>query len=86
MTLKSYINLNQIQKIPFTSDFENSTGYFDGVFGDFRFPDGTKPSWETLSWLQKKFMKWFNEERTKYVLTFPVETAALLTDDKDVLD
>ena len=60
--------------------------YFDGVFGDFRFPDGTKPNWETLSWLQKKFMKWFNEERTKYVLTFPVETLALLTDDKDVLD
>lgn len=46
--------------------------YFDGVFGDFKFPDGTKPNWETLSWLQKKFMKWFNEERTKYVLTFPV--------------
>lgn len=57
--------------------------YFDGVFGDFRFPDGTAPKWETLSWLQKKFMKWFNEERTRYVLTFPVETMALLTDGKD---
>jgi ribonucleoside-triphosphate reductase len=54
--------------------------YFKGVFDDFRFPDGTAPVWETLSWLQKKFMKWFNEERTKYVLTFPVETMALLTD------
>lgn len=54
--------------------------YFKGVFGDFRFPDGTAPKWETLSWLQKKFMTWFNEERTKYVLTFPVETMALLTD------
>lgn len=57
--------------------------YFEGVFGDFLFPDGTAPKWETLSWLQKHFMKWFNAERTKYVLTFPVETMALLTDGKD---
>lgn len=60
--------------------------YFDGVFGDFKFPDGTAPKWETLSWLQKKFMKWFNEERTKYVLTFPVETMAMLTDGHDIVD
>lgn len=60
--------------------------YFDGVFGDFVFPDGTKPKWETLSWLQKKFMKWFNEERTKYILTFPVETMAMLTDGHDIVD
>jgi len=57
--------------------------YFDGVFGDFRFPDGSAPEWETLSWLQKHFMNWFNNERNKYVLTFPVETMALLTDGKD---
>ena len=60
--------------------------YFNGVFGDFKFPDGTAPKWETLSWLQKKFMKWFNEERTKYVLTFPVETMAMLTDGHDIVD
>ena len=57
--------------------------YFRGVFGDFRFPDGTEPKWETLSWLQKHFMNWFNEERNRYILTFPVETMALLTDGKD---
>ena len=57
--------------------------YFEGVFGDFVFPDGTKPVWETLSWLQKKFMKWFNKERERYVLTFPVETMAMLTDGND---
>ena len=57
--------------------------YFRGVFGDFRFPDGTEPKWETLSWLQKHFMNWFNDERTRYILTFPVETMALLTDGKD---
>jgi anaerobic ribonucleoside-triphosphate reductase len=57
--------------------------YFDGVFGDFRFPDGSAPKWETLSWLQKHFMNWFNKERNNYILTFPVETMALLTDGKD---
>lgn len=60
--------------------------YFDGVFGEFKFPDGSAPRWETLSWLQKKFMKWFNEERTKYILTFPVETMAMLTDGHDIVD
>ena len=66
--------------------------YFEGVFGDFRFPDGTPAKWETLDWLQKHFMNWFNEERNKYILTFPVETMALLTDggddfaDKDYAD
>ena len=57
--------------------------YFRGVFGDFRFPDGSAPKWETLSWLQKHFMNWFNEERNHYILTFPVETMALLTDGAD---
>lgn len=54
--------------------------YFKGVFSDFRFPDGSAPIWETLSWLQKRFIRWFNEERSRYILTFPVETMALLTD------
>ena len=53
--------------------------YFESIFGDFYFPDGSKPDWEGLSWLQKRFMKWFNNERTRTMLTFPVETMALLT-------
>ena len=60
--------------------------YFESLFGDFIFPDGSKPDWEGLSWLQKRFMKWFNKERTKTVLTFPVETMALLSKDGDVID
>ena len=60
--------------------------YFESLFGEFYFPDGSKPDWESLSWLQKRFMKWFNKERTKAVLTFPVETMALLSKDGDVID
>ena len=60
--------------------------YFESLFGEFRFPDGSRPDWDGLSWLQKRFMKWFNKERTKTVLTFPVETMALLSKDGDVID
>jgi len=60
--------------------------YFESIFGNFYFPDGSQPSWPALSWLQKRFMKWFNQERLKCVLTFPVETMALLTKDGEVMD
>lgn len=50
--------------------------YFESLFGEFVFPDGSKPDWNGLNWLQKRFMKWFNEERTKTVLTFPVNKSA----------
>ena len=60
--------------------------YFDSIFGNFYFPDGSQPDWNGLNWLQKRFMKWFNQERTKTVLTFPVETMAMLTEDGDCKD
>jgi anaerobic ribonucleoside-triphosphate reductase len=60
--------------------------YFQSLFGEFRFPDGTAPKWESLNWLQKRFMKWFNAERLRTVLTFPVETMALLSENGDVKD
>src|SRR5574344_1095257 len=60
--------------------------YFDSLFGQFFFPDGSRPDWDSLNWLQKRFMKWFNQERTKTVLTFPVETMALLTENGDAKD
>lgn len=53
--------------------------YFNSMFGDFVFPDMTKPKWNSVKELQEFFMKWFNKERTKAILTFPVVTAAMLT-------
>lgn len=55
--------------------------YMDSLFGDFVFPDATKPEWENLKKLQQFFMKWFNNEREKAVLTFPVVTAAMLVEN-----
>ena len=60
--------------------------YFDGIFGDFVFPDGTEPTWDSVNWLQKRFMQWFNKERLKTVLTFPVETLNLLNDGTKSVD
>ena len=55
--------------------------FFEGMFGNFVFPDGTKPDWESLEWIQQEFMQWFNEERSKCILTFPVESFALVYKD-----
>ncbi len=60
--------------------------YFQSIFGEFRFPNGDRPHWESLNWLQQRFMRWFNAERTRAVLTFPVETMALLSENGDVKD
>lgn len=60
--------------------------YFEGMYGEFVFPDGTKPQWDSVSFIQKEFMKWFNNERTKCVLTFPVETMSLLYVDGEYVD
>lgn len=60
--------------------------YFQSLFDNFYFPDGTRPDWDGLCWLQKRFMKWFNKERTKTLLTFPVETMAMLTENGEPKD
>lgn len=60
--------------------------YFDSLFENFVFPNGSKPHWDSLSWLQKRFMKWFNRERVRSILTFPVETMALLTENGEPKD
>lgn len=60
--------------------------YFKGMFDNFVFPDGSEPNWKTVSFLQKRFMKWFNKERLSYELTFPVETLNLLNDGKEYVD
>lgn len=60
--------------------------FFEGMFGDFMFPDGTKPDWESLQWIQKEFMQWFNQERLRCLMTFPVESFALVYKDGAFVD
>ena len=77
---------NRSYQSPFTNISYYDSNYWHALFDDFCFPDGTKPVWERVDFLQRDFMQWFNKERTKTLLTFPVETMALLSDDKDILD
>ncbi|WP_417435346.1 anaerobic ribonucleoside-triphosphate reductase [Idiomarina abyssalis] len=61
--------------------------YFDSMFGEFVFPaDFTKPEWSSVSALQDFFLDWFNKEREKTILTFPVVTVAMLTNDGQCKD
>lgn len=55
--------------------------FFEGMFGHFYFPDGSQPIWESLNWLQKDFLHWFNQERLRCILTFPVVSCTLLYKD-----
>lgn len=71
---------------PFINISYYDSNYWKALFGDFYFPDGTKPEWKRIDVLQKLFMKWFNSERKKTLMAFPVETMALLTDGSDVID
>lgn len=60
--------------------------FFDTMYGDFYFPDGSKPQWESLKWLQKDFLHWFNQERLKCILTFPVVSLCLIYQDNKFID
>ena len=77
---------NRSYQSPFTNISYYDSNYWHALFDDFVFPDGTQPDWEGVSYLQKKFMRWFNQERTKTLLTFPVESMSLLSDGKDIID
>lgn len=77
---------NRSYQSPFTNISYYDCNYWHAMFDDFCFPDGSKPVWDRVNFLQKDFMKWFNMERTKTMLTFPVETMALLSNGYDIMD
>ena len=60
--------------------------FFDVMFGNFSFPDGSKPKWTSFCFLQKFFMQWLNNERLKCILTFPVVSVSLLYKDSEFVD
>ena len=66
---------------PFTNFSFFDKYFFEGMFGDFYFPDGIKPIWESTNWLQQRYLHWLNQERLKCMLTFPVCSYACLTEN-----
>lgn len=77
---------NRSYQSPFTNISYYDHTYFESLFGEFVYPDGTKPEWKAIDTLQRMFMKWFNKLRLKQVLTFPVETMAMVHDGHDIID
>ncbi len=77
---------NRSYQSPFTNVSYYDHTYFSSLFGEFYYPDGTKPEWAAINVLQKMFMKFFNKLRTKQILTFPVETLAMVHNGKDIID
>ena len=55
--------------------------FFESMFGNFYFPDGTHLDYEGFNEFQKFFMEFLLEERKKTLLTFPVLTEASLDED-----
>jgi ribonucleoside-triphosphate reductase len=77
---------NRSYQSPFTNISYYDKVYFESLFEDFYYPDGTKPKWNAIDALQRLFMNWFNNIRLKQVLTFPVETFAMVHNGTDIID
>ena len=67
---------NRSYQSPFTNVSYYDHTYFNSLFGEFYYPNGTQPEWKAIDTLQRFFMKWFNKLRLKQVLTFPVNISA----------
>ena len=77
---------NRSYNSPFTNVSYYDKYYFESLFGEFYYPDGSQPQWEAIDMLQRMFMKLHRELRLIKPLTFPVSTIALVYDDNDYLD
>jgi ribonucleoside-triphosphate reductase len=77
---------NRSYQSPFTNVSYYDKTYFDAMFGEFYYPDGSQPEWKAIDTVQRLFMDWFNNVRLKQVLTFPVETFAMVHDGTDIVD
>ena len=77
---------NRAYQSPFTNISYYDKTYFEALFKDFYYPDGTQPTWKEIDVLQRMFMRWFNKLRLQQIVAFPVETFAMVHDGKDIVD
>lgn len=77
---------NRSYNSPFTNVSWYDKYYFEAMFGEFYYPDGTKPEWNAVDKLQRMFMKLMREIRLLTPITFPVTTMSLLHNGKEFLD
>lgn len=77
---------NRSYNSPFSNISYYDKTYFNSLFEDFVYPDGTKPEWKAIDTLQRIFMELHRELRLIKPLTFPVTTMALVHNGQDVID
>lgn len=71
---------------PFTNLNFFDKYYFEAMFGEFYYPNGTRPEWKAIDTLQRIFIELLRELRLIVPLTFPVTTFALLYDENGYKD
>ena len=77
---------NRSYNSPFSNVSYYDKTYFNSIFEDFYYPDGTQPEWNAIDTLQRIFMELHRELRLIKPLTFPVTTMAMVHDGNDVID
>ena len=77
---------NRGYQSPFINFSYYDSNYFKALFENFYYPDGTKPEWKAIDYLQRTFMNYLNNERLNAVIAMPVETMALLSNGNDIID
>ena len=77
---------NRSYNSPFTNVSWYDKYYFESLFGDFYYPDGSKPKWKQIDTLQRMFMELMRKIRLIKPITFPVTTMALVHNNKEYLD
>lgn len=77
---------NRSYNSPFTNVSWYDKYYFESLFGEFYYPDGSKPKWKQIDTLQRMFMELMREIRLIKPITFPVTTIALVHNNKEYLD
>lgn len=77
---------NRSYNSPFSNISYYDHTYFDALFKDFYYPDGTQPEWKQIDTLQRMFCKLHRELRLVKPLTFPVTTVCMVHDGKDCID
>lgn len=77
---------NRSYNSPFTNISFYDRYYFESLFGEFYYPDGTKPEWKAIDTLQRIFMELHRKLRLIKPLTFPVTTMALVHNNQEYLD
>lgn len=77
---------NRSYNSPFSNISYYDHTYFDALFKDFYYPDGTQPEWHQIDILQRMFCKLHRELRLIKPLTFPVTTFCMVHDGKDCID